>query len=137
MSSGLKLSIGAGVVVVVTAYMAYVGASDSWQYYATADECLANLSEFAGRRIRVSGTVSEGSLQVASDRSQATFSLQGNDGQLAVICTGPLPDNLSEAKDVVVEGRLESDGLLRGDKLLTRCASKYESERVGASSSRD
>ena len=137
MSSGLKLSIGAGVVVVVTAYMAYVGASDSWQYYATADECLTNLSEFEGRRIRVSGTVSEGSLQVAADRSQATFSLQGNDGQLAVICTGPLPDNLSEAKDVVVEGLLESDGLLRGDKLLTRCASKYESERAGASSSRD
>jgi len=28
--------------------------------------------------------------------------------------------------EVVVEGTLETSGTLRGDKLMTRCASKYE-----------
>jgi cytochrome c-type biogenesis protein CcmE len=47
---------------------------------------------------------------------------------LKVICSGPLPDNLAEDMDVVVEGRLEEPDLLRGDKVLTRCASKYGSQ---------
>ena len=33
---------------------------------------------------------------------------------------------------VVVEGRLENVGLFRGEKVLTRCASKYESKRPAA-----
>ena len=73
-----------------------------------------------------------GSLHVAADRSQASFDLQGATNRLRVVCTGPLPDNLAEKIDVVVEGRLEAGGLLRGDKLLTRCASKYESREPNA-----
>jgi cytochrome c-type biogenesis protein CcmE len=69
-----------------------------------------------------------GSLQIAPDRRQASFSLQGQNGLLPVSCTGVLPDNLGEDMEVVVEGRLEQGPLLRGDKVLTRCASKYESE---------
>ena len=41
---------------------------------------------------------------------------------------GPLPDNLAEEMEVVVEGSLEPSGCLRGDRVLTRCASKYASE---------
>ena len=131
MNSGVKLAIGAAVVVGVTSYMAYVGAASSWKYYVTAEECLADQSKFVGSRVRVSGTIAPGSLQVAADRSRANFSLEGNDDLLAVVCTGLLPDNLDEEMEVVVEGRLEAGGLLRGDKLLTRCASKYESDQTG------
>jgi cytochrome c-type biogenesis protein CcmE len=37
-----------------------------------------------------------------------------------------LPDNLVEGIDVVVEGTLEKQGRLRGEKVMTRCASKYQ-----------
>jgi len=132
MSPSVKLALGAGIVVGVTTYMAYVGASASWQYYVTADECAARAVQLADRRVRVSGGVAAGSLQVASDRSRASFDLQGATKRLRVVCTGPLPDNLAEKIDVVVEGRMEAGGLLRGDKLLTRCASKYESRASDA-----
>jgi cytochrome c-type biogenesis protein CcmE len=128
MSSGVKLAIGAAVVIGVTTYMAYVGAASSWKYYVTADECLADQAKFVGSRVRVSGRIAPESLQVAADRSLADFSLVGEGALLPVVCTGLLPDNLEEDMEVVVEGRLEADGRLRGDKLLTRCASKYESE---------
>jgi len=123
----VKLAVGACIVIGVTTYMAYVGASASWQYYVTADECLAHAEKFAGSRLRVSGVVQPGSLQVSPQRTEAKFRLQGQTGTLHVICAGPLPDNLDEAMEVVVEGRYEDGGLIRGDKLLTRCASKYES----------
>ena len=41
MTTGRKLVIGGVIVAGLTAYMAYRGASASWQYYLTADECLA------------------------------------------------------------------------------------------------
>ena len=48
MTSGKKLTLACLVVAGTTAYMAYLGAAESWQYYLTSDECLANLEAFAG-----------------------------------------------------------------------------------------
>jgi cytochrome c-type biogenesis protein CcmE len=94
----------------------------------TVDECLANVPQFNGRRLRISGQVARGSLHVSESRSSATFMLEGTAGRLRTSCRGPLPDNLAENIAVVVEGTLEEDGSLRADKVLTRCASKYESQ---------
>jgi cytochrome c-type biogenesis protein CcmE len=126
MPASVKLVIGAALVVGVTVYMAYVGASSSWKYYVTTDECLADLGAFVGPRLRVSGKVAPGSLRIDERRTRATFALAGVRGKLEVECSGPLPDNLAEEMDVVVEGRLTQNGRLQGDKVLTRCASKYE-----------
>lgn len=126
MTPGKKLLVGGLVVAAVTAYMAYVGASSSWKYYLTADECVAGGASLVGQRMRVSGKVAPQTLQVAPDRRQAHFTLTGTSGQLNAICAGTLPDNLAEDMEVVVEGRLEQDGVLRGDKILTKCASKYD-----------
>ena len=134
MPAGAKLAIGAAVVVGVTAYMAYVGASASWKYYVTSEECLADAAKFTGQRVRVSGKVAAESLQVDGDRMGARFALASNRGNLNVTCSGPLPDNLAEGMDVVVEGQLEASGVLRGDKVLTRCASKYEAGAPSAPS---
>ncbi len=138
MTTGRKLATGGVIVVGVTGMMAYLGASASWQYYLSVDECVANARGLPGDRIRVrirvNGKVARGSLSIAADRGQATFLLKGTNGSLKVICSGPLPDNLAEDVEVVVEGRLEDSALLRGDKVLTRCASKYKSKRSPASS---
>jgi len=42
---------------------------------------------------------------------------------------GNAADNLAENMDVVVEGTLQDDGI-RGYKVITRCASKYEPKRT-------
>ena len=60
MPAGAKLAVGAAVVAGVTAYMAYVGASASWKYYVTSEECLADTAKFTGQRVRVSGKVAAG-----------------------------------------------------------------------------
>jgi cytochrome c-type biogenesis protein CcmE len=128
MLTQMKLMIGALVCALATAYLAYLGASQSWQYYMLVDECVQESATIAGQRLRVSGHVAPESLVVQSDRSQATFTLKGQRSSLIVSCRGPLPDNLAADMDVVVEGTLTSDGLLRGEKVLTRCASKYQAE---------
>jgi cytochrome c-type biogenesis protein CcmE len=125
MTTTSKLLLAAVVAVGTTAYVAYSAASSSWQYYVSVDECMANDAPRQGDRIRVNGTIAKDSLQIAADRTEASFALAGTKRDLPVICPGPLPDNLHDELQVVVEGRLDESGILRGEKLLTRCASKY------------
>ena len=143
MSTTKKLVIAGLVVAGVTAYMAYLGASSSWQYYMTVKECVDNAPKVTGRRIRVSGTIEPGSLSITADRREARFSLSEEGSKLPVVCTGTLPDDLSpavpgrptKAMEVVVEGRLEDSRtfghhvVMVGDKLITRCASKYDAKK--------
>jgi len=128
MSVPAKLTVGAVILLGVTAYVAYLGASSSWQYYVTVDECNEDIARLTGRKVRVSGRVAPGSLRVERDRSTATFVLSGGSSELKTLCRGPLPDNLAEDMNVVAEGTVDEGGLLRAEKVLTRCASKYESQ---------
>jgi cytochrome c-type biogenesis protein CcmE len=130
-STGKKLTLAGLVVAGVTGYMAYLGASSSWQYYMTVKECVDNAPDMAGQRVRVSGTIAPGSLIIAADRQEARFSLTESGSTIPVVCKGPLPDDLTPNKsmDVVVEGRLEGGCTFHGDKLITRCASKYDAKK--------
>ncbi len=132
MTTGRKLAIGGVLVAGLTAYTAYRGASASWQYYVTADECLAKSASLSGHRLRVSGRIAAGTLNVQRDRMHASFALEADRAELKVVCSGALPDNLSDGIAVLVEGWLDEGGLLRGEKVMTRCASKYESRLPAA-----
>ena len=128
MTTGTRLAIGGAFVASVTGYMAYLGAASSWEYYLTVDECAEEATSLVGRPIRVSGRVAPGTLRINDVRTNASFLLRGAEQEFAISCSGPLPDNLGEDMDVVVEGRLESASLLKGEKVITRCASKYETK---------
>jgi cytochrome c-type biogenesis protein CcmE len=136
MTTGRKLAFTSALVASTIAYLAYLGAAESWQYYLTVDECLKEGSLSGGSRLRVSGKVAVGSLQITPDRRMASFSLQGSAGSIPVTYSGPIPDNLAENMDVVVEGRLDDRSKFQADKVLTRCAGKYESRNSGAVASK-
>ena len=71
-TSGIRLAIAGAVIIAVTAYMGYLGATSSWKYYMTVDECLAASPSLEGVPLRVSGTVAAGSLAVTSQDAQAS-----------------------------------------------------------------
>src|SRR5262245_36066809 len=106
MSAGTKLTIAGAIVACVTAYMAYLGGRSSWQYYVTVDECMVDADKLLNSALRVNGRIASESLHIDSNRMRADFMLEGTDGELQVTCAGPLPDNLAEQIEVVVEGRL-------------------------------
>ena len=137
MTARRKLAIGSLVLTGLTAYVAYLGAAASWQYYLTVDECLANPGSLGQNRLRVSGRVAPGSLRIAPGRRQAHFSMEGTKRNLHVTCEGTLPDNLAEGAELIAEGRFDGTGMLQADKLLTRCAGKYKSQRPPQASEDD
>jgi cytochrome c-type biogenesis protein CcmE len=130
MTTGRKLALASVLVACAIIYLTYLGAAESWQYYLTVDECLKDTSMQSTGRLRVNGKVAGGSLHIAQDRRKAGFMLQGIDGSLEVTCKCQIPDNLAENIEVVVEGRLEEGHKFQADKVLTRCASKYNSRNT-------
>jgi len=128
MGLNIKLIVGAAVIIAVIAYIAMLSQSTSLQYYLLVDECAAQRDTLQGKRLRISGGIAADSLRIAEDRRSASFVLQGKEHRLAVHCRGTLPDNLAEGIEVVVEGSLNPDGQLDGDRVITRCASKYAPE---------
>jgi cytochrome c-type biogenesis protein CcmE len=125
MSPVHKLSAGALLMAAAISYLAYLGASSSWQYYLSVDEATDDGAHIHGKRIRVGGRVRAGSLTIVDDRRHATFDLAGERHVLHAMCHCSLPDNLAEDIDVVVEGTFGADGI-HADKVITRCASKYQ-----------
>jgi cytochrome c-type biogenesis protein CcmE len=128
MSIRVKLTAAAVVLVSTLTYVVVLGASSSWQYYVTVDECIAHPEGYVGSKVRISGRVARESLVIDDGRSLATFKLCGTNGSVNAVCPRPLPDNLAEDMDVVVEGSLDGPSSVRGVKVLTRCASKYASQ---------
>jgi cytochrome c-type biogenesis protein CcmE len=120
-----KLLLCGAVITASIAYAVYLGASSSWQYYLQVDECLGQADQFRSKRLRLSGRVAVGSLKAFPEHREANFVLEGNEHKLPVCYRGPIPDNLAEGRDVVVEGALADDGHFQSDTLITRCASKY------------
>jgi cytochrome c-type biogenesis protein CcmE len=127
MSSGTKLLIGAILAGGAIGYLAYAGAANSWQYYLSVDEAASDSPALLGKHVRLSGRVVPGSLTIGNDRREATFNLQGEQHRIHATCRCLMPDNLAENIDVVVEGTLQP-GRIDGNKVITRCASKYESK---------
>ncbi len=125
MNAKVKLALAGAVIAIVVVYLTFLGLSTTWQYYLLVDECQGQVDQFRGKRLRVSGRVEKGSLHISPDRREASFRLCGDKHKLPVSCLGPLPDNLADCMDVVVEGVLQDDGHLQGQKVITRCASKY------------
>jgi cytochrome c-type biogenesis protein CcmE len=125
MNGKVKLVLAGTVMAIAVSYVAFLGLSTTWEYYLLVDECGGQVDKFRGKRLRVSGRVEKGSLYISPDRRETSFRLAGDKYSFAVSCSGPLPDNLADCMDVVVEGELRGDGHLRGQRVITRCASKY------------
>ncbi|MCA9192253.1 MAG: cytochrome c maturation protein CcmE [Planctomycetales bacterium] len=121
-----KIGIAVLIISATTFYMVYVGSSSTWQYFLSVEECLRDAPTLVGQRIRVSGTICRDSLEHSPDGTHTGFVIQDSNHKLTVRCSCQLPDNLAEDMPVVVEGFLDRSGKLAGEKVLTRCASKYQ-----------
>jgi cytochrome c-type biogenesis protein CcmE len=58
-----------------------------------------------------------------------TLSFQVTDGSATypVVYRGIAPDTFNDSVEVVVEGRLQRDGVIHATDVLAKCGSRYES----------
>lgn len=122
-----KLLIAGSVIAVGVALLAFAGVRDGWVYFLPVDQFLESES-YHTKRVRLHGAVGESNFQENRALLIATFDLCGKQRSQRVEYSGVIPELFAPGRDVVVEGRLDESGIFRADTLMTKCASKYESE---------
>ncbi len=125
-----KLLLAGIVLAGAIAYLAYAGISAGRSYYMEVDAFLAD-AQYHSRAVRLRGTVSRDNLEINEEDLQVSFQLRGQKHQLPVRYKGALPDMFRAGAEVVVKGRMDSDGVFQAEHLLTKCASKYTDQSHG------
>ena len=121
--------VAGAVLTAAVGYLAYAGVRSGNSYYLPVDSFVAD-AEHQMRRARLHGTVSQDGLTIDAGQGAASFRLLGQTRQLPVRYEGTIPDLFRPGCEIVVEGRLGPDGIFQADRLLTKCASKYQ-QRTG------
>ena len=138
-----RLAIGILLVGAALSYLVYAGTRDNLVYYYEVGEVQAAAASTDGR-IRVSGDVVEGSIAKDEEARVIRFAIRGTnaDGEegdaaggpasgspaesIPVVYAGTVPDIFREGIQVVVEGKIGSDGTFEAETLLAKCPSKYQ-----------
>ncbi len=123
------------VIVGTLVWLAVGGVSESKTYYKTIQE-LGQMGDSAqGKRLRVAGDVTSGS--IVRNGREVEFQLQQENKRLKVVYDGtdPLPDTFRDGAQALADGRMGQDGVFRASKIQAKCASKYEAKPGSAPAS--
>jgi cytochrome c-type biogenesis protein CcmE len=124
----VKLAIGIIVIGGGVGYFMYQAMQSSWSYYYSVDDFSAAGAATQEHSFRLAGRVKPGSVVRDLENVTLKFTLAGAQAELPVQYKGVTPDNFTEDREVVVEGRLAGTGVFQADNLMTRCESKYQAK---------
>jgi cytochrome c-type biogenesis protein CcmE len=132
MKAGRKFILGAALIVGSVGFLIAEGVKQTGVYFLTPTELAAKTAadptfvENVG--FKLGAKVLPGS--VHRDRGARRIDFQVSDGVRTYPVTyhGLVPDTFTDASDieVVVEGRLGGDGVIRATDVLAKCGSRYE-----------
>ena len=130
-----RLAIGILLVGAALSYLVYAGTRNNLVYYYEVGEVQAAAASTDGR-IRVSGDVVEGSIVKDEKARRIRFAIRATKANgepvdastqsIPVVYAGTVPDIFREGIQVVVEGKMGSDGTFEAETLLAKCPSKYQ-----------
>jgi cytochrome c-type biogenesis protein CcmE len=102
------------------------------EYYKHVDEARASQARLMGKRLRVHGHVVNGTLVHQAGTLDYHFTLESKapreHATMNVDFHGIPPDLFKPGAEVVAAGVLGTDGMLRSDRIETKCPSKYETQ---------
>jgi cytochrome c-type biogenesis protein CcmE len=124
-----KFLIGGALVVGVAGYLMADAIRQTGQYYLTPTELAAKMQVdpgFSNAGIKVGARVVPGSIKRDPGGKEYAFQVTDGAKTFPVIYRGIAPDTFTDSVDVVVGGRMGTDGTFRANELLAKCASRYE-----------
>lgn len=116
----LALVVVAGGVILVK----FLGSAVD--YYCNVDEIGERDGCEAGRRLRIQGTVDEGSIDTANGIT--TFAMSFGGVTMPVRYEGEPGGIFAECEPVVVHGELDDNGTFHGDEVEVKHSNEYEEE---------
>jgi cytochrome c-type biogenesis protein CcmE len=123
-----KLLVGIIVIGGGIGYFIFQAMQSSWAYYYSVDDFSSAGPAVHEQSFRLAGRVKPGSVVRDIENVTLRFTLAGTKTEIPVLYKGVTPDNFTEDREVVVEGRLAATGVFQADVLITRCESKYQAK---------
>ena len=120
-----KFLFGGLIIFIALGYLGFLGFQSSATYYYTVSELIEQGSSTYGQNVRVNGWVSPGSVEQELGSLTLKFTMTEGEKSLPVVYHGVVPDAFKVGSEVVVEGYLNSDGVLQSETIMTKCPSKY------------
>lgn len=130
MKAGMKFALGAVLIVGSVGYLMASGIKQTGQYFLTPSELSQKLAAdptFYDVGMRVGARVVPGSVMRDVGTQMLSFRVTDGSASYPVIYHGLTPDTFTDSVDVVVEGRLQHDGVIHATDVLAKCGSRYES----------
>ena len=129
MSAPTKVLLAGLLVLGTVGYLMATGIRETGVYFVTPSELAARVDadpSFRDVGVKMGAQVVNGSLK--RDVATQTISFEVTDGahSYPVVYRGLAPDTFTDDVEVVVEGRLQPDGVFRATTLLAKCGSRYE-----------
>lgn len=124
-----KFLIGGALVLGVAGYLMASSIKDTGVYYMTPTELAAKLQadpSFVNAGVKVGARVVPGSVQRVAGGKEYAFRVTDGSHTFPVVYRGIAPDTFTDSVDVVVAGRMGTDGTFQATELLAKCASRYE-----------
>ena len=124
-----KFLIGGALILSVSGFLMANAIRDTGVYYLTPTELNTKLSadpSFHNSGVKVGARVVPGSIQRIPGGKEYAFRVTDGSVTFPVVYHGIAPDTFTDSVDVVVEGRMGTDGTFRATTLLAKCASRYE-----------
>jgi cytochrome c-type biogenesis protein CcmE len=124
-----KFLIGGALVLGVAGYLMATSINDTGIYYLTPSELTARIQTdptFSNAAVKVGARVVPGSIRRDPSGKEHAFQVTDGAKTFPVIYRGIAPDTFTDSVDVVVGGRMGSDGTFQATELLAKCASRYE-----------
>ena len=128
--------MGVTSVVLVFAFAGLLWSTlrEGTEYYKHVDEVMTSRQAWEGKHLQLHGFVVPGSWLRKPDSLEYKFKVQNKGSVVNAFYTGILPDTFKDDAEVVLKGRLSSDGFhTEPNGVMAKCPSKYEPARKSAS----
>jgi len=135
---GKKIKFIAGFAIIIICLFTLVVSSSRKMsmYYLTVTELEAREIELANIRIKLAGKVVPESIIKRDGNRTVEFQIwepinietKQFSNTRTIRYTGVVPDTFRDRADVVLEGKINSEGIFVAETMLAKCPSKYESQ---------
>lgn len=128
-----KVGFALGLIVVLSSfgYLVYGNIGENLVFFHTPGELLAQGSEAYDKPFRLGGQVVPGSVQWNAEALDLRFTLQDEDGEIRVVSQKAPPAMFREGQGVIVEGRLNDEGVFESSSVMVKHSNEYRPPEDG------
>jgi cytochrome c-type biogenesis protein CcmE len=123
----IKIGLTTTVLVLAFSGLLWSTLREGTEYYKHVDEVMVDPEAWHGKRLQLHGFVVQDSITRKRDSLDYRFKIENNGAVVSASYTGIVPDTFKHGSEIVIKGRLTSEGFhVEKDGVMAKCPSKYE-----------